>query len=362
MAEDEKYKAVLAHPVRPSSLPKLEQCRAYKPAQGTSDAAERGTLIDKVIREAWTLEQDGKDTSFLFERLGTEDAEAVKWALGKIHELAGEDYFCTEESDLRADAELAGLVPGTMDGLCPHRGLLVDYKTGQVRDYRLQMGAYALACMHEYFLDTWTAYLLFVDAKQVVTHVFNLDEIKAELEALLASEAVPTPCDYCKWCAGFEACPAVLKAVADTMDAADELPEPPKKSKGGAADLPASIDAMAQDDTLAHKFLSALKLASDWADRLKERIRERVRTSGNTPHFKLISVAGRKICYPLELGKVFSDAGWQNVLEIMPSVPAEKADELHRRFFGRPLSDEYIHTSPGTSQLRLMKPSNKTNK
>ena len=113
---------------------------------------------------------------------------------------------------------------------------------------------------------------------------------------------------------------------------------------------------MLADEGLAHRFLQALKLANDWGDKLKSLLRQRVADAGGkTEFFSLVMVSGRKVCYPLELGRLFSDAGWQNVLGIMSPVSADKANELHVKVYGKPLPESYVHTAAGSTQLRLVR-------
>ena len=54
-----------------------------------------------------------------------------------------------------------------------------DLKTGQLRNYREQMAAYALGFMDATFRTEWTAHLLFCDQRQLVTHRFTYEEAKA---------------------------------------------------------------------------------------------------------------------------------------------------------------------------------------
>lgn len=345
--------------VRPSSLPKLACCRAYVPAEGSSAAAERGTRMDRVIRDAWALQGDEAACSACLEQLGAEDAPAARWAIETMRGLAGDAELVTDEALLEAVTSLPGLRPGTMDGLCAERSFLIDFKTGQVRDYRLQMAAYALACMEAYFADSWTAHLLFVDQREVVSHDFTEAEAREEVERVIQAPVVPHPCDYCGWCAAFDRCPAVLGAVQQVQQVAASLPAASPAALSLAARdgvLPGGMAEMLADEGLAHRFLQALKLANDWGDKLKSLLRQRVADAGGkTEFFSLVMVSGRKVCYPLELGRVFSDAGWQNVLGIMSPVSADKANELHVKVYGKPLPESYVHTAAGSTQLRLVR-------
>ena len=75
-----------------------------------------------------------------------EDAAAVKWAVEAVQELAaGAQIFS-------ADADCKVMTPGmehmgTADAIIPERPLVIDLKSGKVRNYREQVAAYALGLM-----------------------------------------------------------------------------------------------------------------------------------------------------------------------------------------------------------------------
>ena len=78
----------------------------------------------------------------------------------------------------RCKIECLGLT-GTADAWLPELGMSADLKTGQLRNYREQMAAYALGFMDATFRTEWTSHLLFCDQRQLVTHRFTYDEAKA---------------------------------------------------------------------------------------------------------------------------------------------------------------------------------------
>ena len=66
-----------------------------------------------------------------------------------------------------------------------------DLKTGQLRNYREQMAAYALGFMEATFRTEWTSHLLFCDQRQLITHRFTYDEAKALVEASSRDSRTP---------------------------------------------------------------------------------------------------------------------------------------------------------------------------
>lgn len=342
--------------VRPSALPKLAACRCFEGAPGMSEAAERGTRIDKAIRVMWARmagEEWAKDEE-LPELPSVDEKDAVVWAVDQLDELShdGDMHLETCEAKLRAVSKVDGVKDGTMDGLCVEGAFLVDFKSGQVRNYKEQMAAYALSCMDEYFADEWTAHLLFVDQRQRVTLRFTADEAKRIVQDVLERPCEPEHCEYCTWCAKFATCPVVTGAVA----AVQEAPALPActaaaKSKG---ELPDVMEAMLTDHAKAHEFLSKLAVVNDWADELKKKLKEGL--TDNDAYFTRVVVSGRKVVMPLALGHYLKELGWQRVLSICSAVPLSKVEEIWKEMMpDKPLPADMVTLAGGSVSLRLKK-------
>ena len=128
--------------ISPSTLPKLAECALFEGAGGTSSAAERGTAVDLAIRNLISAENDVAIVG--------EDAGAIAYGVDELTRLAKGSFIETREE------YLAMAVPGlsklgTADAVCKEQKWVADIKTGQVRDYRNQLQAYALACMEDNF-------------------------------------------------------------------------------------------------------------------------------------------------------------------------------------------------------------------
>lgn len=302
--------------IRPSALPKLAACRCFESKPASSPEAARGTRLDAIIRAAWNGEPIDAD-------LPAEDAEAVSWALSALaalHVGVDKSDVFTNEEQLRAVVPVAGVEPGTMDACCPAQWWLADFKTGQERSYFEQMAAYSLACMEEYWADEWTAHLLFVDQKRVVTHHFTRQEAAAVVRGVVDSPVVPTCCEYCGWCAAQESCPAIQQAAAEVT--APELPacSPAAASRG---ELPSVLEALAASEEHAHAFLAKLKVVNDWADLLKDRIKNRLEIE-NSDYFSRVVTAGRRVVSPADLATLMPA---EQVLPLCTAIPLKKAEE-----------------------------------
>jgi hypothetical protein len=115
-----------------------------------------------------------------------EDAAAVEWAVTVVEELAGGSRVWSAEEDCKVRTPGLEHV-GTADVVIPERLLVLDLKSGQVRNYREQVAAYAFGLMEEHFAMRWTCVLLFCDARQMVVHEFTYEEAQALVEGILGA-------------------------------------------------------------------------------------------------------------------------------------------------------------------------------
>jgi hypothetical protein len=114
--------------VRPSALPKLQECRCYVSKPATSEAAARGTALDAIIREAW---MSCMKSVTLSEQWTAEDAEACNFALQHLGLLSHGEFVETREEELQAIVPVDGVRAGTMDALCVAEGWLQTSRPGK---------------------------------------------------------------------------------------------------------------------------------------------------------------------------------------------------------------------------------------
>lgn len=335
--------------IRPSSLPKLAHCRCYVSQSGTSEAAERGTRLDAILRAAWP------NNAKALEELEGDDLEAVRWGFQHLELLSFGSHVETREEELQAVVPVDGIKAGTMDALCVEGGWLADFKTGQVRDYSAQMAAYALACMDAYFSDEWTSHLLFVDQQLTVSHRWAREEAEQLVLSIVNAPKVPTPFENCSWCGAFETCEAVRLATAEVTPA---LPKLTADAKGKGA-LPPTLEGMLSDHAAAHDFLTKLAIVNDWAELLKKQLRDQLAPQDGqeapaSEYFTRVVVSGSKKVNPLGLAKYGMELGYDRMLKICAQIPLKKVEEVWKEVFGdKPVPEDIIVTSGGSVQLKL---------
>jgi hypothetical protein len=272
---------MIAKEISPSSLPKLAECALFTGAPGTSAAAERGTLLDKAIRELLV------DDPTTYDGLAAEDQAVARWGVDELRTLSGGYHVETREEHL--GMEVPGLSkPGTADAVCVRAQWVADIKTGQVRNYREQLAAYALACMHEHFADSWTAHVVYVDQRLRRTYTFTREQAEATVSRIIAEAssrlAEPTPNEYCGWCAHQNGCRALVRQSSEALALV--------KSDLCLSDIrdqilanPVELSAFAANWKLAEK-----QIAEPVLDALKERLA----AGEEIPGWKVTTGAGRQ--------------------------------------------------------------------
>ena len=267
--------------ISPSSLPKLAECALFEGAGGTSSAAERGTAVDVAIRNLISAEYDVAIVS--------EDAGAIAYGVEELTRLAKGSFVETREE------YLAMAVPGlsklgTADAVCKAEKWVADIKTGQLRNYREQLAAYALACMEDNFDTSWTAHVVYVDQKLIRSYDFSYEEAqqitKRTIDRATSAEAQPTPCEYCSWCKNYNNCNAIVRQAESAIALIPDM-------TGN------SIDAIRQRILATAESMGAF--AKEWKLAEKEiaepvlgHLKTRLENGDEVPGWKLTSMSGRK--------------------------------------------------------------------
>lgn len=325
---------------RPSLLPKLAECPKFESSQDAGAAADRGTALDVLFRQCIASPE-------LTPPAGTDDGDAVAWALDTARLLAGEHALESREEFLRIECE--GMT-GTADLLCEGGQWSADLKTGQVRNYVEQQAAYALGFMEKLFLDEWTVYLLFSDERVLVRHHFRREEAQAIVRkvkaAALDPEATATPCDYCGWCARRWRCPERLETVAWFLRL-DPATVDMEKEAADSARCAALLDLthmISQEDGL-HDKLRAMGLEHVLAKREVPGWQMSAgRETKTVPALRI-----QETCLP-DGKSLLQAAGTQNVFSVLGNLSVKKIDEIWAKAGGTTPA-EWIETKRGAAFL-----------
>lgn len=290
--------------IRPSNLPKLAVCPQYEGSSTPSAAAERGTRIDAIFRER--IER-GIEHGIEHHK---EELDVAQWAVDYVRNRCGLEEIFSVESECRIWAVIDGLeVSGTMDALCPSMHLLFDLKTGEIRNYREQMAAYALACMDKYLASEWTAVLVFADQKEIREYTFRMAEAEEIVRQIIKARTLDNPapmvCEYCTWCAKFASCEAV---TASANLALGLVPEADRFHS-----------AIATPDGLA-AFLDGARIVEEWAEVARAEAKRRIMDGETVPGWRIQSRAGAGRVDVMKLLAI-SDT---NPVKLLPKTVSEK--------------------------------------
>jgi hypothetical protein len=328
--------------LRPSNLPKLAECPCYESKPNPGPAAERGSALDALFRSRMRGQSDQAE---MFYQPTDADLAAVEWAVNMARALAGGSPVITDENQCRVS--VPGFEkPGTADALIPEKLAHADLKTGQKRNYREQMAAYALGLMEEHFASEWTAHLLFCDQKEVVTLRFAFDEAKRIVEAVVAKFHDPAkqanPCEYCGWCVKEQTCPARLSAA----DCALTVATP-------GFDFAA---VLADNDRLG-RFLTACAILEDFREKAEETAKERLQAGTEIPGWKLTNKRGPEFVDHVNVGHYITDLGFGAVLAAFGNLSAKKFRELWEQKMPKekPFPEELIKHGKASVSLRQTK-------
>jgi hypothetical protein len=230
---------------------------------------------------------------------------------------------------------------GTADAIIPERLAHADLKTGQKRNYREQMAAYALGLMEQHFASEWTAHLLFCDQREVVTYRFTFEEAHQIVDPVVAAwsnpDKQPTVCDYCNWCAKADTCSARLALAAQALSATE----------------PAfNFEAILADNNQLGRFLTACSVLEKLRDKAKDIARERLRAGGFIRGWKLLNQHGPRFIRHEDLEPLIARLGLGSVLAAYGNMSALKFRELWESTTDAPFPEELVKHGPATVSLR----------
>jgi len=327
---------------RPSLLPKLKACPQYAPQQFAGEAANRGTRLDVLFRDAIMGQEQ-----LPLEVIADDDKAAIDWAVRTAKELSQCHPLEAREEFLKMKVE--GM-DGTADLLCEGAEWSADLKTGQRYDYYAQQAAYALGFMDRFFLDEWVVYLLYSDLRELDVLRYTRDEAIAEVRSIKASVLGGDPakvCDYCGWCAKQWHCPTRLEQQAWFLGMA-----------------PDRLNLDSAQDWSSDKLASALALTNEITkdgglhDQLKALGCAKIEAGQSLPGWKLQNGRTTKTVSALQLqhphkGKtILEGAGTMKVMEAIGSISETKFAALWAMCFGKdPIPEGVVVEKSGSPFL-----------
>lgn len=329
--------------IRPSLLPKIAACACFESEPEAGAAADRGNEIDFHFRAI--LSSDGQERAEAIGKaafaLDEEAADALTWACEMAELLAGDHKLLARDEDLGIAA--CGMT-GTADLACPAGQWSADLKSGQIRNYLEQQAAYALGFMDKYFEDEWTVYLLFCDQREYVRLQFTREQAEKLIREQIARrndpQRIPTPCDYCGWCAQRFRCIPRLEMAMPLVPVAE------------AKDPKEAFELILADNEKAVSFVKACKVIEDLKEEAREVLKLRLiegKPNGlKIPGVSLVSKKGNQV-FPAEaLAEVGKKIGPTRLLKALGSISKNKAEALFAEAGIEFPTDKLIDTAGST--------------
>jgi len=239
--------------------------------------------------------------------------------------------------------------PGTADAVCVRAQWVADIKCGQVRNYRQQLAAYALACMVEHFANSWTAHVIYVDQRLRRTYDFTRDQAEATVSNTIAEAssrlAEPTPNEYCGWCANQNTCKALVRQSSEAL-ALVQSETSLEEIRDRILANPVELSAFAANWKLAEK-----QIAEPVIDALKARLI----AGEDIPGWKVTTGAGRQFVPADAIAKAAKKVSRETlILALGGKMSADK----FRQFCadaGVELDESAIRTGADIQTLRQIK-------
>ena len=154
----------------------------------------RGTITDEGYRDYFAIGEDATNFVEMDERIAWLSAEqgvelepakaGVQWATDYTKMLAGGCEIITDEDRLTVKTPMLDSSSGTMDCHIPEKRIIIDLKSGMVRNYKEQLAAYAMEVMNDRFEEEYETYLLFLDSQTVVHYRFTFEEAQGIVDWL----------------------------------------------------------------------------------------------------------------------------------------------------------------------------------
>lgn len=326
--------------LRPSALPKLALCGQYQGKPHASAEAARGTIIDGAFRgHAMGLLDEWPDG------ITKADAYNITWATYELRELADGAHWTAADDECHL--QIPGMPNGgTVDALCLDRRWSADIKTGQHRDYRAQMAAYALGGMERTGYDQWDTYIVWIDDPQIERITWTRHRAQAMVRQATDNVGMPPKVnDYCGWCAKSLTCPARVSTKDAALAAVDTLTV-----------QDSGFLALLNDPERLGQFLAACQTLDDFRDAAKEKARQLLEAGEKVPGWRLQKPRASEYLEAKHLAQAVQNGviGAGDAIRAQGSISVKKAQQVWSAA-GAVFPEELVQRKVGQAPLVAVK-------
>lgn len=277
---------------RPSNLPALDQCIHFEPTHSDSEAVNDGRAFHVAI--AIYL----KDR-FIDHNCPIAPEPNMIWAIQLIEDMVADGWeVVAVEFELEIYDEIGQLVTtGTVDVVLriPNEPIyrIIDWKTGEWRDYGPQFDAYMMAACDHFAtmnIDIGIAYTELEEMHFYAPNYFDAASKTLGLYSAWSIRNMENPPahkenPYCSWCAVKGTCPVWREQAAPALAVVNA---------GVSASMPAfQIEELKNNPQRLGDFLRSYEILSDLVEKtwkLKEALRTHIETGTNVNGWGIVNV------------------------------------------------------------------------
>lgn len=256
--------------VSPSRAPMLNKCAFFSGKKHTSSSAGRGTLIDDALRH---VIENGLDTYEIREKYIDEFISPIVYGYNFV--LNKMTYPVASKSECRVKSTDDRVSDGEVDCIDIESGIIIDFKSGQVRDYYFQMLFYAYLVLNSYeHLDAVTCYVCYLDKQFSDKYIFSRSRINRLVDDYfsgLEKQNEPTPCQYCSWCEHKHSCSKRCKISSEFMRVGSGL----------------SKENILSDSKTLKRFLDGAPIYIDMYESIKSECIAKLKAGGSVDGYRL---------------------------------------------------------------------------
>jgi len=276
------------HPIfAPSAFPALTHCLHFRNAGTESANATRGTSQHELLARILTNQPIPEDVD-------ANDLTCVEWAAQIINNCTSAENREVEAGLMLLDEDWQELTFGTADvvSMTPRATgdmlVVVDYKSGSIKEYRPQLHMYARMAMQQHGVNRCECHILYGMDRHDETFTVNYNETNYIIDIInqinadqLGEKKVN---EFCQYCSHQPTCPQT-KAIITSI------------TKSENYDITDIVDwkiENASPDKLGQMYL-ALSWLESFADRVKSQIKQKVQDGMEISGFKRVTTTKRLI-------------------------------------------------------------------
>lgn len=278
----------------PSRFPMLAKCPCFEGGE-VGEAAQSGTRQHRILESAL------KGTYITGMDYSPEEFANAMWAFHKVVSMTSDNRMVEHRLTLEQDFEV--LMFGTADVVDLADGVvtLIDYKSGEERDYRPQMACYARMAMQTLGVDLCRVVELYGRSKNVNEYQLSFsdtDFIMAIMAGVDDPNKKPKACEFCAWCKHHITCDAPAQEV---LKVAVGYAEPCEITEFHASEV--------TDPAQLARGMYLADIAEKWAKAWKHHTKKAMLDGVEVPGYRIARIPAKEFGDDVKAGQIYAASG-----------------------------------------------------